>query len=53
MQIWMIHTIICVYLFHDLIYGFKYPIIIYLVLLTLSFLSAYCISKLSRLVRLF
>lgn len=53
MQMWMIHTIICVYLFHDFIYGFKYPIIIYLVLLTLSFLSAYCISKLSRLVRLF
>ncbi len=53
MQMWMIHTIICVYLFHDFIYGFKYPAIIYVVLLTLSFLSACCISKLSRLVRLF
>lgn len=48
MQMWMIHTIICVYLFHDFIYGFRYPIIIYIVLLTLSFFSAYCIYFLSH-----
>lgn len=52
MQMWMIHTIICVYLFHDFIYSFKYPVIIYIVLLTLSFLSAYCVSRLVRIFHL-
>lgn len=48
MQMWMIHTILCVYLFHSFIYSFKYPIIIFTVLVTASFISAYVISKVAN-----
>jgi len=37
---WMIHTFICYYLFHDFIYGFKYPILIFLVLVLLTYLMS-------------
>lgn len=48
MQMWMIHTILCVYLFQDFIYGFKYPIIIFAILVIASFISAYAISKVTN-----
>jgi len=35
---WMIHTFICYYLFHDFIYGFRYPVLIFLVLVLLTYL---------------
>ena len=33
---WMIHCWLCYYLFHDFIYGFKYPVIIFTVLVIIS-----------------
>lgn len=32
MPMWMIHTFFCTYLFTEFIYGFRYPVIIYLIL---------------------
>lgn len=40
MFMWMVHTYIALYLFHDFIYGFKYPIIIFLVLVIISYVLA-------------
>ena len=37
MVMWMVHTYFSIYLFHDFIYGFKYPILIYLVLIAISY----------------
>ena len=36
MNMWMIHCWFCYYLFHDFIYGFKYPVIIFTVLVIIS-----------------
>lgn len=36
MNMWMIHSWFCYYLFKDFIYGFKYPILIYIILLAIS-----------------
>lgn len=44
MNIWLIHTFFCTYLFHDFIYGFKYPLLIYLVLIAVSYLSSCVIN---------
>lgn len=40
MFMWMVHTYIALYLFHDFIYGFRYPIIIFLVLVIISYILA-------------
>jgi hypothetical protein len=40
MVIWLIHTYFCYYLFKDFFYGFKYPILILIVTLGISYLSA-------------
>ena len=40
MPIWLTHTFFCVYLFSDFIYGFKYPIIIFIALVIMTYLSA-------------
>lgn len=40
MDIWLIHTWLCYYLFHNFIYGFKYPVIIFTVLLSFSYMIA-------------
>ena len=50
MLMWMIHTFFCVYLFQDFIYGFKYPLIIFLVLVVVSYLTAIPIMWLSSIV---
>jgi hypothetical protein len=44
MNMWMIHTWFCYYLFHDFIYGFKYPILIWLVLIVISYLSSVIVN---------
>lgn len=36
LNIWLIHTWLCYYLFKDFIYGFKYPLLIFIVTITLS-----------------
>lgn len=43
-NMWLVHTFFCYYLFHDWIYGFKYPIVILLVTVMLSFLSGVIID---------
>ncbi|MCM1036412.1 MAG: acyltransferase [Bacteroides sp.] len=37
MNMWMIHTWLCYYLFHDFIYSFAYPAVIFIVTLSLSY----------------
>ena len=44
MVMWMVHTFFSVYLFHDFIYGFKYPVIIYAVLICISYAVAVIIG---------
>ena len=46
MPMWLTHTYYCRYLFHDAIYAFKYPLIIYSVLLIVSLLTAWLMTKL-------
>lgn len=46
-SIWFIHTYFCYYLFQDFIYCFKYPIIIFVVLMTISWMCAIVIDKLN------
>ena len=46
MPMWLTHTYYCRYLFHDVIYAFKYPLLIYLVLLFLSLLTAWLMMTL-------
>jgi hypothetical protein len=43
-SMWLIHTYFCYYLFHDFIYGFKYPLVIFAVLVGISYLSAIVID---------
>lgn len=48
MNMWMIHTWFCYYLFKDFIYSFKYPIIIFLVLTAISYLCSIIINFVSN-----
>lgn len=48
MNIWMIHSWFCYYLFKDFIYGFRYPIIILVVLLMTSILSSMVINSICK-----
>jgi hypothetical protein len=42
---WMTHTYFCYYLFSDFIYGVKYPLLIYALLIAVSLFSAIIIQK--------
>ena len=46
-SIWFIHTYFCYYFFKDFIYSFKYPIIIFGVLMVISWLCAIVIDKIN------
>lgn len=48
MPMWMTHTFFAVYLFQDFIYGFKYPLLIWLVLIALSYLVSILILKIGN-----
>lgn len=48
-NIWLVHTFFCYYYFHDFIYGLKYPVLIYIVTLGLSFIASVFINKVYRL----
>lgn len=48
-EIFMFHTFIYLYYFHDFFYFFKYPVIILLVLLTVCYFVAWLIQKLMTL----
>lgn len=50
-SMWFVHSYFCYYLFHDFIYGFKYPIIIFIVLLICSYVSAVVIDWLNGVVQ--
>ena len=39
MIVWFSHTFFSYYLFHDVIYGFKYPLVIFMVLMVISLLE--------------
>lgn len=46
-SMWLVHTYFCYYLFQDFIYGFKYPLLIFLVLLCISYFVAVVIDRLN------
>lgn len=48
MPMWLTHAFFYGYLFHDFIYDFKYSIVIFLVLVIISYLTAIVIQKLSH-----
>lgn len=50
-SIWLIHSWFCYYLFKDFIYSFKSPIIIFIVLLLLSWVSAIIFDFLNKLIQ--
>lgn len=50
-SIWLIHTYFCYYLFQNFIYSFKYPIIIFIVLMTISWMCAIVIDKLNLIIQ--
>ena len=53
MPMWMTHTFFAVYLFQDFIYGFKYPLLIWLVLITISYLASIPILKIGNRINTF
>lgn len=48
MNIWMIHTWFCYYLFKDLIYSFEYPLAIYGIMLVICYLSSVGVNWICR-----
>lgn len=48
MPMWMTHTFFSAHLLHDFIYGFKYPLLIYIVLIIISFIVSIPIMMISR-----
>lgn len=46
-SMWLVHSYFCYYFFHDFIYGFRYPLLIYLILLALSYQSAIIVDYIS------
>lgn len=48
MNMWMLHTWFCYYLFRDFIYSFSYPLLIFLVLTIISYISSMIINMLSH-----
>lgn len=48
MPMWMTHTFFAVYLFQDFVYGFMYPLLIWLVLITISYLASIPILKIGN-----
>lgn len=47
-SMWFIHSFFCYYLFHDFIYGFRYPIVIFGVLVAVSYMSSIVIDYLNN-----
>lgn len=48
-SIWLTHTFFCYYFFHEFIYNLKYPILIFVVTFSLSYVSALFIDYLYKL----
>lgn len=47
MNMWMIHSWFCYYLFHNFIYSFEYPLVIFAVLTVISYVCSIIINKIS------
>lgn len=47
-SMWFVHSYFCYYLFKDFIYGFKYPLLIFIILLLMSYLSAVVIDFVNK-----
>lgn len=47
LNMWLIHSWICYYLFHDLLYGLKYPLLIFVTLVIVSYLISWSINLLT------
>lgn len=47
MNMWMIHSWFCYYLFHKFIYSFEYPLLIFAVLVLISYMSSIVINKIT------
>ena len=50
-SIWFVHTYFCYYFFQDFIYCFKYPIIIFIVLIIISWCCAIVIDMLNSVIQ--
>lgn len=48
MPMWLTHTYFSIYLFHDFIYGFRYPLLIYVVLVGVSLVTAYLVMLVTK-----
>lgn len=48
MTMWFIHTYLCYYLFHEFIYGLKYPLLIFAVLLMLSYFLSDIVNRICK-----
>lgn len=46
-NMWLVHTFFCYYLFHDWIYSFRYPIVIYAVTILISYFTGCLIDKIN------
>lgn len=49
-NMWLIHSFFCYYLFHDFIYGFRFPIVIFVVTTLLSLACSYVVMFILRLI---
>ena len=47
MNIWMIHSWFCYYLFHDFIYSFSYPLVIFAMLTVISYICSLVVNKIA------
>ena len=47
MNMWMIHSWFCYYLFHDFIYSFGYPLVIFVVLTVVSYACSLMVNKIA------
>lgn len=47
-SIWFVHTFLCYYLFQDVVYALKYPLIIFLVLMIVSYVISILIDSLYK-----
>lgn len=47
MNMWMIHSWFCYYLFHDFIYSFSYPLLIFAVLTAISYACSLIVNKIA------
>lgn len=48
MNMWMIHSWFCYYIFHDFIYSLKYPLLIFVVLVVISYVCSLAVNKIAQ-----